>query len=53
MKSTLKNPKYTLKINGKAVHKMNVEFYVTEDNITKAIKEKLPSGKTRFAVSIF
>lgn len=39
MKSTLKNPKYVLKSNGKAVHKMNVEFYITEDNITKAIKD--------------
>ena len=41
MKSTLKNPKYVLKINGKAVHKMNVEFYITEDEITKAIKDVL------------
>lgn len=41
MKSTLKNPKYVLKSNGKAVHKMSIEFYVTEDEITKAIKDVL------------
>ena len=41
MKSTLKNPKYVLNSNGKAVHKMNVEFYITEDEITKAIKDVL------------